>query len=79
MLKIFNLQFKKLLYCFLNEFWKLSSLSSSEAAAHPPITLPFSSVTETPTGTGISQSFPLEPFSALTLQKTKQNKKDSQN
>ncbi len=31
-----------------------------------PIILPFSSVTEIPTGTGISQYFPLDPFSALT-------------
>lgn len=41
------------------------------AIVHLPIILPFSSVTEIPTGTGISQSFPLKPFSALTLQKNK--------
>lgn len=42
-----------------------------ETTIHLPIILPFSSVTEIPTGTGISQSFPLDPFSALTLQKNK--------
>lgn len=50
---------------------KCAFFTTLDYAVYLPIILPFSSVTEMPTGTEISQSFPLEPFSALTLQKHK--------
>lgn len=54
-----------------SQFWKMCTFHNLRAIVHLPIILPFSSVIEIPTGTGISQSFPLKPFSALTLQKNK--------
>lgn len=50
-----------------------------ESIVHLPIILPYSSVIEIPTGTGISQSFPFEPFSALTLRKKRKGKKKELN
>lgn len=71
---------------FLKKFWHSRSatphssqtilkmcifFTTLESIVHLPIILPYSSVIEIPTGTRISQSFPFEPFSALTLPKKK--------